>query len=113
MSCFDAVRNDTNQSPYKTDFSIRVGRSIQGFGLSPGITKEQRVGVENLFKGACQKFSGETHIIMPSMNPTVVSENRRENNAAVILDIRVQSPPEKLFLGCMILPPSQGRVHAT
>merc|ERR1712039_638253 len=34
------------------------GRSIQGFGLSPGITKEQRVGVENLFKGACQKFSG-------------------------------------------------------
>ena len=40
-------------------FSIRVGRSIQGFGLSPGITKEQRVGVENLFKGACQKFSGE------------------------------------------------------
>ena len=39
--------------------SIRVGRSIQGFGLSPGITKEQRVGVESLFKGACQKFSGE------------------------------------------------------
>merc|ERR1711931_575374 len=27
---------------------IRVGRSIDGFGLSPGITKEQRVGVENL-----------------------------------------------------------------
>merc|ERR1719397_2185518 len=25
---------------------IRVGRSIDGFGLSPGITKEQRVGVE-------------------------------------------------------------------
>merc|ERR1712123_250984 len=28
---------------------IRVGRSIDGFGLSPGITKEQRVGVENHF----------------------------------------------------------------
>merc|ERR1719348_81708 len=27
---------------------IRVGRSIDGFGLSPGITKEQRVGVDNL-----------------------------------------------------------------
>jgi len=38
---------------------IRVGRSIQGFGLSPGITQEQRVGVETLFKGACQKFSGD------------------------------------------------------
>merc|ERR1711931_197549 len=38
---------------------IRVGRSIQGFGLSPGITKEQRVGVENLMKGAFAKFSGD------------------------------------------------------
>jgi protein-arginine kinase len=38
---------------------IRVGRSIQGFGLSPGITKEQRVGVEELFKAASQKFAGD------------------------------------------------------
>merc|ERR1712234_76058 len=38
---------------------IRVGRSIQGFGLSPGITKEQRVGVENLMKGAFAKFAGD------------------------------------------------------
>merc|ERR1712180_96628 len=38
---------------------IRVGRSIQGFGLSPGITKEQRAGVENLMKGAFAKFAGD------------------------------------------------------
>jgi len=38
---------------------IRVGRSIQGFGLSPGITQEQRVGVENLMKNAFPKFSGD------------------------------------------------------
>merc|ERR1712241_1626815 len=38
---------------------IRVGRSIQGFGLSPGITKDQRVGVEKLMKGAFAKFSGD------------------------------------------------------
>merc|ERR1712038_889083 len=38
---------------------IRVGRSIQGFGLSPGITKDQRVGVENLMKGAFTKFTGD------------------------------------------------------
>jgi len=38
---------------------IRVGRSIQGFGLSPGITKEQRVGVEKLMASACQKFPGD------------------------------------------------------
>merc|ERR1740120_53820 len=31
---------------------IRVGRNIDSFGLSPGITKEQRVGVENLMKKA-------------------------------------------------------------
>merc|ERR1712142_772601 len=35
---------------------IRVGRSIDGFGLSPGITKEQRVGVESLMKNAIKNF---------------------------------------------------------
>merc|ERR1712142_651072 len=38
---------------------IRVGRSIDGFGLSPGITKEQRVGVENLMKSAFTKLPGD------------------------------------------------------
>ena len=36
---------------------IRVGRSIDGFGLSPGITKEQRLGVESLMKTAVTNFS--------------------------------------------------------
>merc|ERR1719278_237510 len=38
---------------------IRVGRSIEGFGLSPGITKEQRLGVETLMKSAFGKLTGE------------------------------------------------------
>merc|ERR1712080_663837 len=38
---------------------IRVGRSIQGFGLSPGITKQQRVDVESLMKNAFAKLSGD------------------------------------------------------
>merc|ERR1712088_230034 len=38
---------------------IRVGRSIQGFGLSPGITKQQRVDVEALMKNAFAKLEGE------------------------------------------------------
>merc|ERR1711936_982718 len=38
---------------------IRVGRSIQGFGLSPGITKQQRVDVEALMKNAFAKLSGD------------------------------------------------------
>merc|ERR1711887_450303 len=38
---------------------IRVGRSIDGFGLSPGITKEQRLGVESLMKTAFKKMPGD------------------------------------------------------
>merc|ERR1711953_1573255 len=38
---------------------IRVGRSIQGFGLSPGITKQQRVDVEGLMKNAFGKLDGD------------------------------------------------------
>ena len=38
---------------------IRVGRSIDGFGLSPGITKEQRLGVEKLMKSATSTFTGD------------------------------------------------------
>merc|ERR1712241_827305 len=38
---------------------IRVGRSIQGFGLSPGITKQQRVDMEKLMVGAFAKMEGD------------------------------------------------------
>lgn len=38
---------------------IRVGRSIEGFGLSPGITKDQRVGVEKLMSSAFTKLPGD------------------------------------------------------
>ena len=38
---------------------IRVGRSIDGFGLSPGITKEQRLEVEGLMKKAFVKMTGD------------------------------------------------------
>merc|ERR1712037_331401 len=33
--------------------------SIDGFGLSPGITKDQRVGVENLMKNAVKSFPAD------------------------------------------------------
>merc|ERR1711935_1319918 len=38
---------------------IRVGRSIQGFGLSPGITKQQRVDVEALMINAFKTLEGD------------------------------------------------------
>ena len=38
---------------------IRVGRNIQGFGLSPGITRKQRQEVETLMKTAFNDLSGD------------------------------------------------------
>jgi len=38
---------------------IRVGRSVAGFGLSPGITKDQRIEMEGLMKNAFGKLEGD------------------------------------------------------
>merc|ERR1740122_873102 len=50
--------NVNGDAPVKST-RIRVGRSIEGFGLSPGITKEQRLEIENLMKSAFQKLEGD------------------------------------------------------
>merc|ERR1712223_2074705 len=50
--------NINGDAPVKST-RIRVGRSIEGFGLSPGITKEQRLEMENLMKSAFQKLDGD------------------------------------------------------
>merc|ERR1712212_482553 len=53
---------------------IRVGRSIDGFGLSPGITREQRLGVENLMKKAFSNLKGDlagTYYPLTGMNEQV------------------------------------------
>merc|ERR1712117_852297 len=50
--------NINEKAPVKST-RIRVGRSIDGFGLSPGITKEQRLEVETLMKSAFGKLTGE------------------------------------------------------
>merc|ERR1711997_275529 len=38
---------------------IRVGRNIDGFGLSPGITKQQRIDVEKMMSNALSKLDGD------------------------------------------------------
>merc|ERR1712045_560257 len=50
--------NLNGDAPVKST-RIRVGRSIEGFGLSPGITKEQRLEMETLMKSAFQKLDGD------------------------------------------------------
>merc|ERR1711945_84871 len=55
---------------------IRVGRNIDGFGLSPGITKQQRIDVENLMKKAFANLKGD---LAGSYFPlTGMSENVRQ-----------------------------------
>merc|ERR1712002_720405 len=38
---------------------IRVGRNLEGFGLSPGITKEHRLEFENMMKQAFASLTGD------------------------------------------------------
>jgi len=52
------VGNIDPAAPVKST-RIRVGRNIDGFGLSPGITKQQRLDVENLMKNAFTKLTGD------------------------------------------------------
>jgi len=60
-SDMDASKITANVNPEVPVHScrIRVGRSIQGFGLSPGITKQQRIDVEALMKNAFAKLEGD------------------------------------------------------
>ena len=57
MDVSKLVGNVNPDAPVKST-RIRVGRSIDGFGLSPGITKQQRLDVEALFKSASTKLEG-------------------------------------------------------
>jgi len=38
---------------------IRVGRNVDGFGLSPGITKQQRIDLEKMFSKALKNLTGD------------------------------------------------------
>merc|ERR1712112_563432 len=58
MDATKIVGNIDPKAPVKST-RIRVGRSISGFGLSPGITKEQRLEVESLMKTAFGNLEGD------------------------------------------------------
>ena len=56
---FNKLKGNINADAPVKSTRIRVGRSIAGFGLSPGITKEQRLEMENLMKNAFAKLEGD------------------------------------------------------
>merc|ERR1712106_458013 len=53
------IQGNINPNAPVHSVRIRVGRSIDGFGLSPGITREQRLGVESLMRSAFKKLTGD------------------------------------------------------
>merc|ERR1711909_206282 len=55
----DEINGNINPGAPVHSTRIRVGRSIEGFGLSPGITKAQRLGVEKLMGSAFAKLEGD------------------------------------------------------
>merc|ERR1739844_278299 len=55
----EKIKGNVNEGVPVHSTRIRVGRSIDGFGLSPGITKEQRLRVERLMKNALSKLTGD------------------------------------------------------
>merc|ERR1711988_296812 len=55
----DEIKGNVDPNAPVKSTRIRVGRSIEGFGLSPGITKEQRLGVEKLMINAFAKLEGD------------------------------------------------------
>ena len=55
----DKIKGNIDSRAPAHSTRIRVGRSIEGFGLSPGITKNQRLEMEDLMKSAFSKLSGD------------------------------------------------------
>merc|ERR1712038_1564937 len=55
----DEIKGNVDPNAPVKSTRIRVGRSIEGFGLSPGITKEQRLAVEELMINAFAKLEGD------------------------------------------------------
>jgi len=55
----DKIKGNIDSRAPAHSTRIRVGRSIEGFGLSPGITKNQRLEMEDLMKSTFSKLSGD------------------------------------------------------
>merc|ERR1712107_827894 len=53
------IKGNVNSDVPVHSCRIRVGRSIDGFGLSPGITRDQRIGVEKLMINAVKNFPSD------------------------------------------------------
>jgi protein-arginine kinase len=55
----DKIKGNIDEDVPVKSVRIRVGRSIEGFGLSPGITKEQRLDQEKLMVNAFAKLEDD------------------------------------------------------
>merc|ERR1712008_463804 len=75
---------------------IRVGRSIDGFALSPGITKQQRIDVEKLMSSALSKLGDD---LAGSYYPGIADRMQKEITALApsTIKIKIIAPPERKY----------------
>jgi protein-arginine kinase len=67
------IKGNINSNIPVISTRIRVGRNINGFGLSPGITNEHRLEVEKLLINAFKSFTGDlsgTYYSLKTMSET-------------------------------------------
>merc|ERR1712110_377673 len=53
------IKGNVNSDVPVHSTRIRVGRNVDGFGLSPGITKQQRIDLEKAFSSALKNLTGD------------------------------------------------------
>ena len=108
----EKIKGNVNDDVPVHSTRVRVGRSIDGFGLSPGITKEQRVGVETLMKSALAKLTGDlagTYFPLTGMDEKVRQQLVDDHFLFVSGDKNLQVREFNMFLIVnSILPPRAG-----
>merc|ERR1712029_232376 len=78
----DKIKGNVDSRAPVHSARLRVGRSIDGFGLSPGITKAQRLAMEDLMKSAFAKLSGD---LAGKYYPLLAWLNPTDNNWSMII----------------------------
>jgi len=73
----DDLKGNINKDCPVNSTRIRVGRNIAGYGLSPGITTEQRSAVRKLMCEAFKTFEGELAGSYYSIDPNDEDESTR------------------------------------
>ena len=76
------IKGNVNSDVPVISTSIQVGRNIDGFGLSPGISQEQRLEVEDLVKTSLAQLPGDLAGSYFSLGREVMEDKVRKQLAS-------------------------------